>query len=137
MQKSKLGVSVGLLGAAAFLLTYFSGYMVAILLTGYVLLCEENEWLKKTCVKAVALSLCFSVVLGVIGLIPSLLSWMGSIVGLFHINFNYSLTTNILSIITKAINIVETCLFLIFGLTALQQKEISVPFVGKLVDKYF
>ena len=46
MQKSKLGISVGLLGA----LIYFAGLinpLAMIVLVGYVLLKEENPWLRK------------------------------------------------------------------------------------------
>lgn len=42
MQKTRLGISVGMLGAAIYLTGLFSGYLVAVLLTGYVLLFEEN-----------------------------------------------------------------------------------------------
>ena len=55
MQKTKLGISVGLLGAAIYFTGLFSGYLVAVLLAGYVLMFEENEWLRKNAVKAVAL----------------------------------------------------------------------------------
>ncbi len=57
VQKTKLGISVGLLGAAIYFMGLFSGYMVAVLLAGYVLLFEENEWLKKSAVKAIAVVL--------------------------------------------------------------------------------
>ena len=53
MQKTRLGISVGMLGAAVYLTGLFSGYLVAILMAGYVLLCEENGWLKRSDIKAV------------------------------------------------------------------------------------
>ncbi len=46
MQKTKLGVSVALMGAALYFLGLFSGYVALIILAGYVLLMEENVWLK-------------------------------------------------------------------------------------------
>ena len=52
MQKAKLGISVGLLGAAIYFTSLFSGYLVPVILTGYVLLFEENDWLRKNAVKA-------------------------------------------------------------------------------------
>ncbi len=45
MQKTKLGVSVALMGAALYFLGLFSGYVALIILAGYVLLMEENVWL--------------------------------------------------------------------------------------------
>ena len=53
MQKTRLGISVGMLGAAVYLTGLFSGYLVALLMAGYVLLCEENGWLKRSVIKAV------------------------------------------------------------------------------------
>ena len=55
MQKTKIGMTVGLLGAAIYFIGLFSGYLTVVLLIGYVLLFEENEWLRKSAVKAVAL----------------------------------------------------------------------------------
>lgn len=45
MQKTRLGISVGMLGAAIYLTGLFSGYLVVVLMVGYVLLFEENSWL--------------------------------------------------------------------------------------------
>ncbi len=69
MQKTKLGISVGLLGAAIYFTSLFSGYLVPVILTGYVLLFEENDWLRKNAVKAVSLMVFFSFIVVVINLI--------------------------------------------------------------------
>ena len=42
--KTKLGVSVGILGAATYFLGLFSGYTVLALVVGYILLCEQDSW---------------------------------------------------------------------------------------------
>ena len=60
MQKTRLGISVGMLGATIYLSGLFGGYVAILLLAGYSLLFEENIWLKKSAVKAVALLLFFS-----------------------------------------------------------------------------
>ena len=54
MEKTKLGISVGLFGAIIFAVALFGGYIPSILLVGYVLLMETNEWLRKSAVKALA-----------------------------------------------------------------------------------
>lgn len=51
---------MGMLGAAIYLTELFSGYLVAVLIAGYVLLFEENGWLKRSAVKAVSLMVFFS-----------------------------------------------------------------------------
>lgn len=70
MEKTKLGVSVGIFGAFLYVAALFGGYIAITLLAGYVLLMESNEWLKKTAVKAVATLACFSFLSLLIGLIP-------------------------------------------------------------------
>lgn len=135
MQKAKLGVSIGLLGAAAYFLTYFSGYLVAVLFAGYVLLCEEDEWLKKTCVQAIVLALGFDVLLRVIGLLPDLLAWIDSVVNVFNRTFNYSIVSRVLSVFTRAINLIETCVFLVLGCAAFKKVKIFIPGIDKMMDQ--
>ena len=74
MKKTKLGISVGLLGAAIYFMGLFSGYLVVVLLAGYVLLCEDNEWLKKSAVKAVSVMALFSFLITVVNLVPNAIS---------------------------------------------------------------
>ena len=62
MEKSKLGLPVGLFGALIFAMAYFGGYTVLFLLVGYVLIREEDAWLRRTAVKAVLVSVAFSVI---------------------------------------------------------------------------
>ena len=101
--KAKLGISVGLLGAAVYFSALFGGYIPVFLLVGYVLLFEENEWLKKSAVKAAVLMVSISVLLAVIGLIPDLLSWINTLVAVFKGSFNYGVLSTIISVFTKAI----------------------------------
>lgn len=135
--KTKLGVSVGLLGAMIYFAALFGGYTPVIVLAGYVLLFEGNEWLKKAAVKAVALLVSISFLLTVINLIPDLLLWISTIVSVFKGTFNYSIVTSIISIFTRLIDIIRTCLFLILGVKALNQGTIVVPVVDKLINKYY
>lgn len=135
--KAKLGITVGLLGAAVYFAALFGGYIPVLLIAGYALLMEDNEWIKKTVVKAVILMVSFGFLLTIINLIPSLLSWISSIVALFDGSFDYSVVNTIISIITKPIDIFRTCLFLILGVKSLKQGTIAIPFVDKLIEKYY
>lgn len=135
--KSKLGISVGLLGAGIYLAALFSGYLAVIVLAGYVLLVEENEWLKKSAVKAVALLMTISFAITLINLVPDLLSWISSFISIFKGTFNYGVVSSIILSITKAIDIVKTCLFLMLGVKALNQGTVEIPFVDKIINEYF
>ena len=74
MQKTKLGISVGTLCAAIYFTGIFGGYFTAVFLAGYVLLVENNEWLRKNAVKAIVLMIIFSIVTAIINLIPDAIS---------------------------------------------------------------
>jgi len=136
MQKTKLGVSVGLLGAAIYFASLFSGYLVAVVLTGYVLLFEANDWLKKNAVKAVALLMFFSFLSVVIHLVPNVIGFIDDICNIFNGNFSISFVSKIVNLLSSALDIVEKVLFLGLGLKALNQGSISFPVVDKLIEKY-
>lgn len=136
MQQTKLGISVGMLGAAIYLTGLFSGYVVAILMTGYVLLFEENGWLKRSAVKAVSLMVFFSFITILINLIPNAVSCIGYIAAMFGGSFHVGFISNLVSAVTSAIDIIEKLLFIGLGIKALNQGTIAVPVVDKLVSKY-
>lgn len=134
--KAKLGISVGLLGAIVCLVALFGGITPTVLLVGYVLLCEENEWLKKYVVKALVVLLTITTVIVAVGLIPEVLSWFVSILGLFEGGFDYSFISRIISIITNALDIIRTALLLLLGVKALNQGNVSIPVVDDIIAKY-
>lgn len=136
MQKTKLGISVGLLGAVLYFMGLFSGYMVVVLLAGYVLLFEENEWLRKTAVKAVSVMVVFSFLITVVNLIPNAISLIDYIVSMFGGSFYIAFISNLVNAVVAALNIIEKLLLLGLGMKALNQGSISVPVVDKLINKY-
>lgn len=136
MQKTRLGIKVGMLGAAIFFGGLFSGYLVAIILAGYVLLFEENAWLRRSAVKAVALMFFFSLLTAVISLIPDAIDFINSVVYIFNGNFNLIVLNKIVNALISGINIVENVLFIGLGYKALSQGTIVIPVVDNLVSKY-
>lgn len=136
MQKTKLGVSVGLLGAAIYFMGLFSGYLVAILLAGYVLLCEDNEWLKKSAVKAVSVMVLFSFLVTVVNLIPNAISIIDYIVSMFGGNFYVAFLSNLVSAVVAVLDIIEKLVLLGLGAKALNQGTITIPVVDRLINKY-
>lgn len=137
MQKTKLGVTVALLGAALYFSGLFSGYIITIVLAGYVLLMEENLWLKKAAVKTVALMMVFSIISAVLGLVPGMVNFIDDVFNIFNGSFSIRFVTNIITMLRSGLNLIETVLFLLLGLKALNQGTIPVPGVDKLVDKCF
>lgn len=135
MQKTKLGVSVAVMGAAMYFFGLFSGYTAMLLFAGYVLLMEENEWLKKTAVKAVATMVAFSLLSVLIGLIPNVFDLIQDICVLFGGEVNFSVIFRIQNLLNSVLRLMETIVFLLLGLKALRQGTIKVPVVDNLVNK--
>lgn len=136
MQKSKLGVSIGLLGAAVCFLGLFGSYVPVVIATGYILLFEENEWLKKNSVKVLAVMFTLSVMVTVIELIPDAISVVSSLLNILKINFSIPLINSIVSFITSVLLFFRTLILLGMGLKALNQGTISVPIVDNIIDKH-
>lgn len=107
MQKTRLGISVGLMGFITYFGCCFGGYIAAILLFGYILLVENNQWLRKTAVKAMILTIAFSLLSTFIGLIPDIIEFIGSIVNLFNGNFYLTFVSKIVTILTLAIGLIK------------------------------
>ena len=136
MQKTKLGISVGLLGAAIYFTGLFSGYLVAVVLVGYVLMFEENEWLRKNAVKAVALMVFFSLLVVVINLIPNTINFINNIVAVFGGNFSIVILSRLVTAIVSGLDIIEKILFIGLGIKSLSQGTVALPIIDKLVNTY-
>ncbi len=135
--KSKLGLSVGALGALVFFAALFGGYVGVLLVAGYIVLVEDNEWLRRSAVKAVFTLVFFSVLITVINLIPDLLQWISSLVAVFKGTFDHATISSIINVITKAIEIIRTVLLLILGVKAFDQRTVVIPVVDKFINKNF
>ena len=136
MQKSKLGISVGLLGAALFFACFFGGYTVAVILAGYILLFEESVWLKRTAVKGVVLMFGFAVLSSVIHLIPDAIRIVNSIFYLFDGSFSISFISKIIDVIDNVISVTEKILFIVLGFKALKQETVIISVIDSFVSKY-
>lgn len=136
MQKAKLGVSVGLLGAALYL-TAMSGSLLGLLvLAGYVLLVEDNQWLRLSAVKAVAVYLFFVFVIQAVGYVPDVLGIISDVADLFNGYVSVPVVNNIVTLVKDLLYLLEKIFLMILGVKALNQGTVAVPFVDKLVVKY-
>lgn len=134
--KTKLGISVAMMAAATYLLGLFTGNLALLLIVGYVLLCESDEWLKKSVVKALAISLVFSFVSAVIGLIPNAISIVDDLVNIFGGSFNILFISRIITFINTVLTVFEKLLLLGLALLAFDNKTIKLPFVDDLIEKH-
>lgn len=136
MQKTKLGIPAGLLAAGIYFTGLFGGYLVAVLLTAYVLLVEDDEWLRRSSVKAVILMAVLSLTTTVLGFFPDVLEVISSLLSVFHVIFTYHTFSTIINVFIQVIDILKYVLFIILGIKALGARSVAIPVVDRLIYKY-
>jgi hypothetical protein len=122
--KSKLGISCQLFGA----LLYFMGLINVlglVLLAGYILLFEENKWLKKTAVKATAIVVIFALAGVAVGFLDNIFSAINSM-------FRYtpsgiSWLFKIDSLLSNLIYAAEKVILVVFGFMTLTLSNLNAP----------
>jgi len=136
MQKTRLGISIGLLGAAVYLAALLGGYIPLILLAGYVLLFEENPWLKRSAVKAAVIVFSFALLTAIIGFIPDIISFFNNLFIVFHGKFSIPVVTNIVNFINTVLAITQKVILIALALKALTQGWLHIKFFDKLIGKH-
>lgn len=136
MQKTRMGISVGLMGAAAFFFGFFGGYVATALLVGYILLFEENAWLKRTAVKAIVLTVMFSLVYALIAYLPDLVSFIYSFVNLFEGHLDMNVVNQLATVLRTTVVLLEKTLFIVMGVKALRQGTVVFPALEKFISKH-
>ncbi len=137
MEKTKLGISVGIFGMLLYLAAMFCGYTVMFLLAGYVLLLEENSWLKKAAAKALTVMLAFSAAIFVIGLIPDLFNLLSNLLSIFNVYFHPAIIDKLYNLAASGLRFIEDILLAVLAVLAVNRKSISVPGLDPLLDKFF
>lgn len=136
MKKSHLGISVGFLAAMVYLAAYLHNYILMALLVGYILLKEENLWLRKAAVTAVCLSVGVLLVTVALNVIPYALSAISALLAIFKVSFYASTVSSIFSFLLLLVGYAEKLLYLFLGVLALSQRSLILPAVDKFVEKH-
>ena len=134
MGTTKIGVPAKLLAGLTYVAAFFSGYTAFLLMGGYVLLREQNDWLRFQTVKAGVLLVCFSLAGAVVSLIPNLFSWIGDWVNLFGGSFRVAFIFDLQSVLNSTLNLLEKLLFLVLGILAFRGKDLPIAPLDKLVN---
>lgn len=133
----KIGVSAEMLGAAVCFLALFGGYTALVLAAGYILLCESDEWLRKTAVKVFALCVLFSLLLAVTGILTELVGFCEGSLALVIRSFRLSLVHDLISVLETVICLVRDILLLLMGFAALHRSSVPVPVADGIADACF
>lgn len=134
MEKSKIGVSVGLLGAMMFFMGTIN-ILAAIIIAGYVLIKEENQWLKKAAVKMLIVIAAFGVLLSCMNLVDNVLDVINVMINWFTYK-NIRLPLGIDNIYRYACYFIEDALLLLLGFKALSMGTVKLGFFDKIINKH-
>lgn len=133
--KTKLGISVSLMSALLYFGGLFGGYVVLALLAGYVLLKEEDIWLKRAAVKSIVICIGCSVLTSAIGLIPNLYGIFSSLLSVFGADMPGAALVTLANFLQYVVTFVKTVVLLYFGIGALLNKYAAKDPLDLLVDK--
>lgn len=134
MEKAKIGVSVGLLGAIMFFMGTIN-ILGAIVIAGYVLLKEENQWLKKAAVKMLIVVATFGVLLAGMGLVNDVVDVINVMINWFTYK-NIDLPLGIDKIYRYVCYFGQDALLLLLGFKALSMGTIKLGFFDKIINKH-
>ncbi len=140
--KSKLGIKIGFLACLCYLVGQFFGVVPLTLLTGYILLKEESDFVKISAIKAMLIVLFVYVLNALIGLLPdcfTFIDWFTRIFGA-DTSFNslkaVAKIDQILDFIIWIIGFCKKVVMLFLAFLACGMKTIKVPVVDGLIEKY-
>lgn len=135
MEKTKLGISVGMFGA----LCYFAGFMgwqALVIISGYVLLFESNEWLKKSAVKAAAIVVGFTVLLEIISAGGEIFSVLNQLSAWLKMELVLSDNYSIMTFVRNILYALRSILLLVLGSKAFKQGSVKVPVIDPVIEKH-
>lgn len=135
MLKTKLGISIALVGAAMYFLGAIS-FTPAVLLAGYVLIVEENEWLKRQAAKMIGVVVVFGVLSIAVGWIDDVVYMLGIIVRWFSRDTYLSVPANLTTLCQYIITLAKEVFLLMMGFMALGMKNVKLGVVDKQLDKF-
>lgn len=135
MEKTKLGIPVGVFAAIIYFIAVIGGYnslIVLILALGYVMMKEDNQWLKKAVFKALAIFLAYYVFVELLGLFDSILSLPSTLTNgkmkAIVIPFNF------INIIESLLSLVRYALLLFLGFSAFKQKDLPIASIDNVLN---
>ncbi len=137
MNKTKLGISTNLFAFIAIFVTLWSGFIPALLITGYALIKEEDLWLKKTVVKGLIVVLLFSLATALIGFLPNIIDLINDVFNLWGGYFDIRVINAVVRLFNTILNISEKVIMLLMALSALKGKWFNLGFIDKFIVKHF
>ena len=135
MQKSKLGLPAGIMAAIMYLTALFGGYAPALLVAGFILLCEEENFIRRAAVKTLSVLVICSLLNVLIYLIPDIVGIFQSLLNIFTVHFSTSFLDNSSSMLNQSLSLIKTLFLVLMAVLALFGKTIDLKALNKWADK--
>lgn len=136
MLKTKMGVSIALVGAAMYFLGAVA-FTPAVLLAGAMLIMEDNQWVKRQAAKMIGVVIVFSLLGIAVGWIDDVVSILNTIVHWFSKDAKYlSVPGNLDSLLRTIIGAAEEVFLIVMGFMALKMKEVRFGVIDKLLERF-
>ena len=136
MNKSKLGISLGLVGFILYMMGMFAGFLTTLALAVFVLCFEEDRWLRRTAVKSVMILITFALLGFLIRIVPDILAIVDSTMLIFEESFDYYVVTKITNVLASIVSFAENIILIILALLSLKQMSIKIPVVDNMINKH-
>ncbi len=145
-QMTGIGITVAFFAA----LIYWSGLIsnmpvITVLLAGYVLIREKEQWLRAVALKAVTIIICFALLLGFINLLVYFKDVMVNIINMllstvsqggFYNKVTGSAFRDILDMLKYIVYFVRDLFLILSGFMALKYKNMRIPVIDKMVNSH-
>ena len=136
MEKTRLGISVSLMVGILYFFGIYGGYTITGIAVGYVLLKEDNNWLKKQSLRVLLLMVLFSLLGTAVGIIPSILGVFSNILEVFDVYYYFNFFRNVFAVLDSVLSVLRIVAFAGLGVLAVFRKEVKLPIVDSIIDKY-
>ena len=144
-----IGISSGLIAAMIYwagLLGNF-GIIAAVLIAGYVLIREKDEWLRAVALKGVLVLICFGLLLGFVGLLDYVKDFICDIINMIRYSMSalgngYVTTTSgggfnyFLDILRTVLIFIRDLFLILCGFAAIRGRNVRIPGIDGLVDRH-
>ena len=140
--KTKLGIGFGLAACLCYLIGFFLGSVALVVVAGYVLLCEDNAFVRNAAIKALGITLFFAVCSALLNLIPNLFEIINRIMAIFGAEKSFtsysaiSKINQIVSFINYLLDICEKLVMLCLAYLAVRMRTLKFPIVDGLISKF-
>ncbi len=141
--KAKLGIHIGFFACIIFLVAQFGGLIPATLLVGYVLIREENDFLRMSAIKALLIVLVASVLNFTIGVIPDILfELFDKVSRIFGADTPFgslravAKIEQVFDLFSWLVSTGKAILLLLLAILACWIKTVKLPVIDNMIGKY-